>query len=31
MCLVTKHAPEFEAEAVMLNNSFKILSLHAIS
>ena len=27
MCLVTKHAPEFEAEAVMPDNSFKTLSL----
>jgi peroxiredoxin (alkyl hydroperoxide reductase subunit C) len=27
MCLVTKSAPEFEAEAVMPNNSFETLSL----
>jgi peroxiredoxin (alkyl hydroperoxide reductase subunit C) len=27
MCLVTKQAPEFEAEAVMPNNSFETLSL----
>jgi peroxiredoxin (alkyl hydroperoxide reductase subunit C) len=27
MCLVTKNAPEFEAEAVMPNNSFETLSL----
>ena len=27
MCLVTKNAPEFEAEAVMPNNSFETVSL----
>ena len=27
MCLVTKQAPEFEAEAVMPNNSFETISL----
>ena len=30
MCLVTKEAPEFEAEAVMANNSFEKISLHAL-
>jgi peroxiredoxin (alkyl hydroperoxide reductase subunit C) len=30
MCLVTKEAPEFEAEAVMANNSFDKISLKSL-
>ena len=30
MCLVTKQAPEFEAEAVMPNNGFDKISLHSL-
>ena len=30
MCLVTKEAPDFEAEAVMANNSFEKISLKSL-